>query len=160
MVDSASGELKTCFGNSVESFWVRRKTPPFGSSTSSPKMMRPRVFRQAGAQCLVHDIADSVFARRQHFVVELRQLARDLQVQFVGRRILVAFRLDEFLPDALFDFLVELRVILRRDHSFGDQGCSFHFVERIALRQIFDLFRAAIKLVIIRAGVTGEPLHR
>ena len=49
------------------------------------------------------------------------------QFQFVGRRILVAFRLDEFLPDALFDFLVELCVFLRRDHAFGDQG-SFHFV--------------------------------
>ena len=40
IVDSASGELKTCFGKSVESFWVRRNTPPFGSSMSSPKMMR------------------------------------------------------------------------------------------------------------------------
>src|SRR6266436_5483390 len=40
MVDSASGELKTCFGNSVESFCVNLKTPPFGSSMSSPKMTR------------------------------------------------------------------------------------------------------------------------
>ena len=40
MVDSASGELKTCFGNSVESFCVRRNTPPFGSSMSSPKRTR------------------------------------------------------------------------------------------------------------------------
>src|SRR5438132_521145 len=40
MVDSASGELKTCFGNSVESFCVNRNTPPFGSSTSSPKITR------------------------------------------------------------------------------------------------------------------------
>src|SRR5437870_13703173 len=40
MVDSASGELKTCLGNSVESFWVSRNTPPFGSSMSSPKMTR------------------------------------------------------------------------------------------------------------------------
>ena len=41
MVDSASGELKTCFGNSVESFCVSRKTPPLGSSISSPNMIRP-----------------------------------------------------------------------------------------------------------------------
>src|SRR5262249_30200862 len=41
MVDSASGELKTCFGNSVESFCVRRNTPPFGSSMSSPKRILP-----------------------------------------------------------------------------------------------------------------------
>ena len=86
IVDSARGELKTCFGKSVESFWVRRKTPPFGSSTSSPKMMRPRVFRQARAQCLVYDIADSVFAGGQHFVVELREFAGHFQFQFVGRR--------------------------------------------------------------------------
>src|SRR6266496_942949 len=45
MVDSASGELKTCLGNSVESFCVRRNTPPFGSSMSSPKMMRRWIFR-------------------------------------------------------------------------------------------------------------------
>ena len=42
MVDSASGELKTCFGNSVESFCVRRNTPPFGSSMSSPNRIRRR----------------------------------------------------------------------------------------------------------------------
>ena len=41
MVDSARGELKTWLGNSVESFCVRRNTPPFGSSMSSPKRMRP-----------------------------------------------------------------------------------------------------------------------
>src|SRR5439155_23797126 len=40
MVDSARGELKTWFGNSVESFCVRRNTPPFGSSMSSPKRIR------------------------------------------------------------------------------------------------------------------------
>src|SRR5438552_19062434 len=40
IVDSASGELKTCFGNSDESFCVRRDTPPFGSSISSPKRTR------------------------------------------------------------------------------------------------------------------------
>ena len=40
IVDSARGELKTCLGNSVESFWVRRNTPPFGSSISSPKRIR------------------------------------------------------------------------------------------------------------------------
>ena len=72
----------------------------------------PRIFRQARAQRLVHDIADAVFSGGQHFVVELREFAGDFQFQFVGRRILVAFRLDEFLPDALFDLLVELCVIL------------------------------------------------
>ena len=41
MVDSASGELNTWPGKSVVSFCVSRNTPPFGSSTSSPKMMRP-----------------------------------------------------------------------------------------------------------------------
>src|SRR5438046_10624530 len=40
MVDSARGELKTWFENSVESFCVRRNTPPFGSSMSSPKRIR------------------------------------------------------------------------------------------------------------------------
>src|SRR5207244_2447204 len=40
IVDSARGELNTCFGNSVESFCVRRNTPPFGSSMSSPNRMR------------------------------------------------------------------------------------------------------------------------
>ena len=40
IVDSARGELNTCFGNSVESLCVRRNTPPFGSSMSSPNTMR------------------------------------------------------------------------------------------------------------------------
>ena len=40
IVDSARGELNTCFENSVESFCVRRNTPPFGSSMSSPNRMR------------------------------------------------------------------------------------------------------------------------
>ena len=47
-----------------------------------------RIFVEAEPQRLVHDIADAVFSRRQDFVVQLRQLRRDFEFQFVRRRIL------------------------------------------------------------------------
>ena len=76
------------FGNSVESFCVRRKTPPLGSSMSSPKIIRPESFVRPSTKRVVDHIADAVLARWQN-------LARsssgdspvDLDFQFVRRWI-------------------------------------------------------------------------
>ncbi len=51
--------------------------------------LRPRRKR------LVHGVADAVFAGGQDFVVQLRQLAGDLQFQFIRARILGAIGLGE-----------------------------------------------------------------
>ena len=120
--------------------------------------MRRGSCRQAETQRLVDDVADAVFAGWQHFIIQLRQFSGDLEFQFVGRGILLALRSDEFLADPLLDFLIELCVFLRGEHAFGDQ-VILPIRQRIALVQVLEFFRRAIKFVIIRAGVAGESLH-
>ena len=73
-------------------------------------------------QGLVNRVADAVLARWQNFVVELRQLAGDLQKKFICRWIFGALRVREFLPDALLHFLVELLVSLGSEDSFRNQS--------------------------------------
>ncbi len=83
---------------------------------------------------------------------------RDFEVQLVGDGS-SAFSASAYsLPNALFDFVVHLGELVRRDHAFLDQ-LFFPAFERIAFFQRFEFFRAAIKLLIVRAGVTGESLH-
>ena len=90
---------------------MRRKTPPFGIlHILAERSMRRESFVRPSAQRLIDDVADAIFSGRQDFIVELRKFAGDLEFQLICRRVLVALRRDEFLANALFDFLVELRV--------------------------------------------------
>ena len=143
MVDSASGELKTCSGNSVESFCVRRKTPPFGSSTSSPKMMRSASFVRPARKVWLTTSPIRYLPGGQHFVVELGQRAGHLQVSSLGDGILGPFGLAEFLANPLLDLLLELRISLRRQvarprstdpSSFSSGSPSARFSISSALR--------------------------
>ena len=117
-----------------------------------------RIFLEAGPQRFVDRVADAVFARRQHLVGQLRRRRRDVKFQFVGRRIFLAICLGEFLPDTLFDFVVELVVFLRRDHAFLDQ-LLFPSLERIAFLEVLKFFGAAIKFLVVGARVAGKPFH-
>src|SRR5213075_2029793 len=120
IVDSASGELKTCFGNSVDSFWVRRNTPPFGSSMSSPNKIRSG--SSSRPQSLVDGVADSVFTGRKDFLLNVRRRFCDIGEKLVRRRILSFFCLGIFAANALFNLVIQLRVIFLRDYAFFNES--------------------------------------
>ena len=81
-----------------------------------------------------------------------------MEFQFVRRRILLALRLREFLPDALFDLVVELVVFVRRDHAFIDQ-LLFPSLERIAFLEVLEFLGAAIEFLVVAARVAGKAFH-
>ncbi len=158
IVDSASGELKTCFGKFGGKLLRQTEDAAFRIFDVFAKNDAPRISLEPRAQRFVDRIADAVFARREHLVGQLRRFRRDVKLQFVGGRICLALRLGEFLPDPLFDFVVELVVFLRRDHAFIDQ-LLFPALERIAFLQVLKFLRAAIKFLVVAARVAGKPFH-
>ena len=79
---------------------------------------------ESEAQRFVHGVADAVFARGQNLVVQLRQVAGDLEFQLVRSGIVRALSLREFVADPLFDFLVELRVLVGADGAVRDQALT------------------------------------
>ncbi len=121
IVDSASGELKTCFGNSVESFCVRRNTPPFGSSMSSPKRIRRGSSSKPARKVLFTVSPIRYFPGRQNFLVDLWQRFADVGEKLVRRGVLGFFGFGVFATNALLNFVVELREFLCTDNAFLDQ---------------------------------------
>src|SRR6476661_6667423 len=137
MVDSARGELKTCLGNSVESFCVRRNTPPLGSSMSSPNRMRP-------GSC-------SKPARSVLFTVSPMRYFPGGRISFW---IFGFFRFAIFLTNAFLNFAVESREIIRSNDTFLDQLILPTF-ERIEFFKLPQFLFASIKFLIIGTGVAG-----
>ena len=115
MVDSASGELKTCFGNSVESFWVSRKTPPFGSSMSSPKIMRRGSSSSPARKVLLTVSPIRYFPGGKISSVYFGRRFCDVSEKLVRRRIFRFLRLAIFLPDAFLNFIVDLGKLFGAD---------------------------------------------
>ena len=66
--------------------------------------------------------------------------------------------LEKLTADALFDFVVEPGVGLWCNNTLGDQPL-LPDAHRIAFFGLFQFFFAAVKSVIVRAGVTREPFH-
>ena len=117
-----------------------------------------RIFLQARAQGFVHRIANPIFPGRQDFFVDLWRRFGDVRQKLVRRGIFRFLGLCIFPTNALLDFVVELPEFLGGNNAFFDQLILPAF-ERIALFQSAQFFLAAIKLLIVRTSVTGEPLH-
>ena len=126
---------------------------------SSPKMMRRLIVLEPEPQRLVHRIADPIFARRQNFVVQLRQFASDIRGRARSADGSSAFSASAYsVTDPLFDFVVEIREVVRVITPSAI-NCSFHLFSGSHFCTSFRFFRAAIKFLIVRAGVTGEAFH-
>ena len=81
----------------------------------------PRIFFESRAQGFVYGIADSIFARRQNFVVEFWRRCGDVYLQFVRRRVFRFFRITVLLPDALLNFIVDFGEFFRAKNTLCDQ---------------------------------------
>src|ERR1700687_6055520 len=68
------------------------------------------------------------------------------------------FGLGVFAPNALLNFPVELLKFFGGNNAFLDQ-LILPALERIEFLELPKLLLAAIKFLIVRTGVTGEPLH-
>ena len=81
----------------------------------------PRIFFESRAQGFVYGIADSIFARRQNFIVEFWRRSGDVYLQFVRRRVFRFFRVTVLLPDALLNFIVDLCEFFGAKNTLCDQ---------------------------------------
>ncbi len=108
MVDSASGELKTCFGKFGGKFLRQAEDAALRIFDVFAENDAARVFFEASTQRLVDVSPIRYLPGGNTSSSNCGSSAGHLKFQFVRRRILLALRLDEFLPDALFDFVVEL----------------------------------------------------
>src|SRR5437763_16576515 len=96
----------------------------------------------------VDRVADPVFTWRQDFLIGWRQFAGNLHEQFVGRWILGALGLGEFVADSFFDFLIQLLVLVRSEDAFLNKLLA-PTAQRIPLFTSRKFFRRAVKLLII-----------
>src|SRR6266700_1623488 len=157
MVDSARGELKTWFENSVESFCVRRNTPPFGSSMSSPKRIR-RGSSSKPARKVLFTVSPIRYFPGGRISLSIFGRFGDVREKLVGRGVLGLFGLAVFATNALLNFVVELRKFFCGNNAFLDQLILPAF-KRIEFFELPQFFLPAIEFLIVRTGVTGEPLH-
>src|SRR6266480_1877195 len=79
-----------------------------------------RIFLKSGTQGFVYCIADPIFSGRQDFLVDLWRRFADVREKLVRRRILGFFRFTVLAPNALLNFLIQLRVFLGGDDAFLD----------------------------------------
>ena len=117
-----------------------------------------RIFLQARAQGFVHRIANPIFPGRQDFFVDLWRRFGDVREKLVGRGVLGLFGLAVFATNALLNFVVELRKFFCGNNAFLDQLILPAF-KRIEFFELPQFFLPAIEFLIVRTGVTGEPLH-
>src|SRR5216110_3556460 len=120
MVDSASGELKTCLGNSVESFCVRRNTPPFGSSMSSPKRIR-RGSSSRPARKVLFTVSPIRYFPGGRICLSTFGGGLLTFEKLVRRWVLSFFGLGIFPANALLDFVIELCELLGSNDAFLDE---------------------------------------
>ena len=78
--------------------------------------------------------------------------------KLLRRRIGRLLRVAIFLTDALFDFVVDLSKLFGSDRPVADQLIR-PALQWIEFFERSDFFGAAIKFMIVGAGVAGEPFH-